>query len=189
LITEYQIESEDSLPIRYASTVTHPNFPGFGIVVSIEDDNAKVMFKEGSIKDPFSKVVPYEDKSVSLPISSLQKYGDLVFLVVETGGAWNDLEYPNFIAVGSSLEELKRNMISYAERRLSYVEGRDKTYEVEISDGNFVHKGGSHYQGYDSYKKGYWQRFINLVTIMKYKKESDVEYTYTCNYSCSTLTM
>jgi len=46
LITEYQIESEDSLPIRYASTVTHPNFPGFGIVVSVEGDNAKVMFEK-----------------------------------------------------------------------------------------------------------------------------------------------
>jgi len=189
LITEYQIDSEDSLPIRYASTVTHPNFPDSGIVVSVEGDNAKVMFKDGFIKDPFSKVVPYEDKSVSLPISSLQKYGDLVFLVIETGNAYFDLEYPNFIAVGSSLEELKRNMISYAERRLSYVEGRDKTYEVETYDDNFVHKGGSHYQGYDSYEKGYWKRHINLVTIMKYKQESDVEYTYTCNYSCSTLTM
>ena len=158
-ITLRFVEQESDLPIRLGTTVIRKSTNETGIVTSIDGDNAIVQFSEGvtKIRRYFEKQdnIEVEDRGLLLPISSLEKARRLSYLVLGTFGAYNDDEYPPFVHIASTMEDVESFMIKKYEK--NYCDDRPgstkRSFFVKANECMFISKGSCIYEGVETGKR------------------------------------
>ena len=157
-ITLRFVEQESGLPIRLGTTVIRKSTNEIGIVTSIDRGNAMVQFSEGitKIRRYFEKQgsIEDEDRGLLLPISSLEKARRLSYLVLGTFGAYNDDEYPPFVHIASTMEDVESFMIKKYEK--SYSDDKPgstkRSFFVKANECMFISKGSCIYEGAETRK-------------------------------------